>query len=146
MADRVGAYLTDLGLAWDEDASGPAVGSDSGNLFCRLPGREAAGVPVFFCAHLDTVPPEGPIEPVVADGIVRNRAGTILGADNKATVAAMLVAAATILRENRPHVVAIQKSTVIGWCDISPARRPHSDNRTRPTGFTGLAAALFRLQ
>jgi tripeptide aminopeptidase len=103
VADRVGAYLTELGLAWDEDASGPAVGSDSGNLFCRLPGREAAGLPVFFCAHLDTVPPEGPIEPVVDDGVVRNAAGTILGGDNKAAVAAMLEAAGRIVAEGLPH-------------------------------------------
>jgi tripeptide aminopeptidase len=103
VADRVGAYLTDLGLAWDEDASGPAVGSDSGNLYCRLPGRDPAGVPVFFCAHLDTVPPEGPIEPVVEDGVVRNAAGTILGGDNKAAVAAMLEGARRIVAEGRPH-------------------------------------------
>jgi ribosomal protein S18 acetylase RimI-like enzyme len=28
------------------------------------------------------------------------------------------------LRENRPHFVALHESTVIGWCDISPLRRP----------------------
>ena len=32
-----------------------------------------AGEPLFFCAHLDTVPPVDAIEPVVEDGIVRNR-------------------------------------------------------------------------
>ena len=103
VADRVGAYLSELGLTWDEDSSGPVVGSDAGNIFCRLPGAEPAGVPVFFCAHLDTVPPEGPIEPVVEDGVVRNAAGTILGGDNKAAVAAMLEGARRIVSEGRPH-------------------------------------------
>ena len=56
-----------------------------------------------LCAHLDTVPPQGPLEPVVEDGIVRNSGGTILGADNKAAVAAMLEAARRIVQENRPH-------------------------------------------
>jgi RimJ/RimL family protein N-acetyltransferase len=28
------------------------------------------------------------------------------------------------LRENRPHYVALHESEVIGWCDISPLRRP----------------------
>jgi RimJ/RimL family protein N-acetyltransferase len=28
------------------------------------------------------------------------------------------------LRENRPHYVALHESAVIGWCDISPLRRP----------------------
>jgi tripeptide aminopeptidase len=103
VADRVGAYLSEVGLTWDEDASGPEVGSDAGNIFCRLPGAGTAGVPVFFCAHLDTVPPEGPIEPVVEDGVVRNAAGTILGGDNKAAVAAMLEGARRIVADGRAH-------------------------------------------
>jgi tripeptide aminopeptidase len=49
------------------------------------------------------VPPEGPIEPVVEDGVVRNGGGTILGADNKSAVAAMLEATRRIVAENRPH-------------------------------------------
>jgi tripeptide aminopeptidase len=40
---------------------------------------------------------------VVADGVVRNAGGTILGADNKAAVASMLEATRLILSENRPH-------------------------------------------
>ena len=40
---------------------------------------------------------------MVEDGVVRNAGGTILGADNKAAVAAMLEATRLILSENRPH-------------------------------------------
>jgi tripeptide aminopeptidase len=61
------------------------------------------GTPIFFCAHLDTVPPTGPLEPVVEDGVVRNAGGTILGADNKAAVAAMLEATRRILTDGLPH-------------------------------------------
>ena len=103
VADRVGSYLTALGLDWDEDGSGSDVGSNSGNLYCQLPRRQEGGVPIFLCAHLDTVPPAGPIEPVVEDGVVRNAAGTILGADNKAAVAAMLEAARRIHEDDLPH-------------------------------------------
>jgi tripeptide aminopeptidase len=102
-ADRVTAYLRDLGLAVDEDDAGPRIGANAGNLLCRIPATAAGGLPIFLCAHLDTVPPEGPIEPIVEDGIVRNAAGTILGADNKAAVVAMLEAAALLVREQRPH-------------------------------------------
>ena len=103
VADVVGAYLTTHGLDWDEDGAGAAVGSNAGNLYCRLPGAEAGGTPILLCAHLDTVPPAGPIEPVVADGVVRNAAGTILGADNKAAVAAMLEASRRIVEDGMPH-------------------------------------------
>jgi tripeptide aminopeptidase len=102
VADVVIGYLRDLGLTVDEDDAGPKVGSNIGNVYCRLEATDG-GSPIFLCAHLDTVPPEGPIEPVIEDGVVRNAAGTILGADNKSAVAAMLEGARRVLAENRPH-------------------------------------------
>jgi tripeptide aminopeptidase len=102
VADRVTAYLCDLGLEVSEDGAGETVGSTMGNLLARVEPT-AEGTPLFFCAHLDTVPPEGPIEPVLEDGVVRNGAGTILGADNKAAVAAMLEGARIVVAESRPH-------------------------------------------
>jgi tripeptide aminopeptidase len=103
VADRVAGYLSGLGLDVDEDDAGQRIGSTAGNLFCRL-APTAPGEPLFLCAHLDTVPPEGRIEPVLDDdGIVRNAAGTILGADNKAAVAVMLEATRRVLAEGRAH-------------------------------------------
>ena len=103
VADAVIRYLRDLGLAVDEDRAGDTVGSNIGNLYCRLEGTNG-GTPIFLCAHLDTVPPTAAIEPVIDDdGVIRNAAGTILGADNKSAVAAMLEGARRVLAENRPH-------------------------------------------
>jgi tripeptide aminopeptidase len=102
-ADRVLEELHAIGLEPDEDSAGAAIGSTIGNIFVRLPGRREGGTPIFFCAHLDTVPPIGPLEPVVEDGVVRNAGGTILGADNKAAVAAMLEAARRIVEDDIPH-------------------------------------------
>jgi tripeptide aminopeptidase len=102
VADQVIEYLQALALPVDEDDAGTRIDSTIGNLLCRIePTGE--GAPLFFCAHLDTVPPQGPIEPVIEDGVVRNGGGTILGADNKAAVAAMLEATRRIVAENRPH-------------------------------------------
>jgi tripeptide aminopeptidase len=102
VADVVVRYLRDLGLAADEDGCGPSIGSTMGNVYTRLEPT-AAGTPLFFCAHLDTVPPSGPLEPVVDEGFVRNAGGTILGADNKSAVVAMLEGVRRVLAENRPH-------------------------------------------
>jgi tripeptide aminopeptidase len=102
VADRVAAYVADLGLDVSEDDAGERIGSNAGNLFCRLEPT-APGTPLFLCAHLDTVEPTAGIEPVVEEGVVRNAAGTILGADNKAAVAVMLEGARRILAERRPH-------------------------------------------
>jgi len=106
VADRVLDYLRSLGLEADEDGAGSQIGSSMGNVLCRIAPSNgaAAGIPLFLCAHLDTVPPEAIIEPVVGeDEIVRNDAGTILGADNKAAVASMLEAAARLVEGGQPH-------------------------------------------
>ena len=98
VAERIDAYLRGLGLSVE--------GDEAGNLLARLEPTDGkdGGAPLFLCAHMDTVPPLGSIEPVVdEDGYVRNAAGTILGADNKASVAVMLEAARLLLSERRPH-------------------------------------------
>jgi tripeptide aminopeptidase len=102
VADRVLRYLHDLGLEATEDDTGPSIASTMGNIHVALePTRD--GEPLFFCAHLDTVPPVDAIEPVVEDGVVRNRLAAILGGDNKAAVVAMLEAVRCVLAEGRPH-------------------------------------------
>ena len=102
VADRITRELDAIGLEWDEDACGPAIGSSAGNVLCRLPGN-VDGVPIFLCAHFDTVPLDGDLEPVLEDGIVRNAGGTILGADDKSALAVMVDAARRIVEEGRPH-------------------------------------------
>jgi tripeptide aminopeptidase len=102
VADAVVRYLRDLGLDPHEDDAGPRIDSTMGNVYARLEPT-AEGTPLFFCAHLDTVPPSGPMQPVVEDGVVRNAGGTILGADNKAAAVQMLEGVRRVLAENRPH-------------------------------------------
>ena len=94
MADVVLRYLRELGLEPDEDGFG--------NVYARIE-PSADGAPLFFCAHLDTVPPAGELRPVVEDGLIRNAGGTILGGDNKAAVVQMLEGARRVLVENVPH-------------------------------------------
>jgi tripeptide aminopeptidase len=94
VADVVLRYLSELGLEADEDGFG--------NVYARLE-PSAEGTPLFFCAHLDTVPPAGELRPVVEDGVIRNAGGTILGGDNKAAVVQMLEGTRRVLVENVPH-------------------------------------------
>jgi tripeptide aminopeptidase len=105
VADRVGRALSDLGLDWDEDDAAERLVGDTGNIYCRIPPTNGAGgMPIFLCAHTDTVPPIAAIEPVVGeDGVIRNDAGTILGCDNKAAVVVMLEAARRVLEDGREH-------------------------------------------
>jgi tripeptide aminopeptidase len=82
-ADRVAAELRGIGLAVEED--------EAGNLYAHLGG--AGERSLLLCAHLDTVPPQAPIEPALVDGGWENANDGILGADNKAAVAVMLALA-----------------------------------------------------
>jgi tripeptide aminopeptidase len=95
VAARVRAYLRGLGIETEDDAAG--------NLLARMPATVEGGEPIFLCAHLDTVPVHGPIDPVVEEGVVTNSAATILGADDKAAVAVLLESARLLLAEGRPH-------------------------------------------
>lgn len=108
-AERVIAELRALGVKVDEDDAGTLADSDCGNLLARIPAGEPGGTPrasngeerrsVLLCAHLDTVPPHAPVEPVLIDGVWENANEGILGADNKAAIAVMLALARHVCRE-----------------------------------------------
>ncbi len=88
VADWITAELGALGLSVTEDGAGALVGSDAGNLLARIPGRSDAWL--LLCAHMDTVPLVSPVEPVLVDGGYENANPGIVGADNKAAVAALI--------------------------------------------------------
>ncbi len=91
--------LASRGLKATEDEAAVLVGGDSGNLLVRIPGTIQAK-PMLFSAHMDTVSPGMGIKAVVADGTIKSQGDTILGADDKAAIAA-LIEAYDILRENK---------------------------------------------
>jgi len=98
VAAYVATWLRDRGLEVVEDDAGERTGADCGNLFVRVRGR-GDGLATLFCAHLDTVPVDGPVEPIVEDGVVRTAGGTILGADDKAAVAVLMLLLDDLRRE-----------------------------------------------
>jgi tripeptide aminopeptidase len=100
-ADRVAAELRDAGLDVSEDGAGPVAGSECGNLLSRI-GEPGEARTVLLCAHLDTVVPQAPIEPVLVEGAWENARPGILGADNKAAVAVMIVLARRLMEQRHP--------------------------------------------
>ncbi len=89
VADFVTDYAAGLGFAVGEDNTAPS-GAASGNLVVRVPGR-GAGKPLALSAHLDTVPIDRAPSIICEHGVVRTDGQTILGADDKAAVAALLL-------------------------------------------------------
>lgn len=91
-----------LGAQVVMDNAGEKVGSDSGNLWIRLEGSLDAE-PILFSCHMDTVSPGRGIKPLIKDGTIYSDGTTILAADNKAGIAAIVEAIKVIKENNIPH-------------------------------------------
>ncbi len=105
-ADWLTAELRAIGLEVEEDGSGPAAGSDAGNLLARIPGRDPHSL--LLCAHMDTVPLAAPVEPVLVDGAWENANEGILGADNKSAIAVILQLARQLTAGPEPPPIGIE--------------------------------------
>ncbi|HXD64516.1 MAG TPA: M20/M25/M40 family metallo-hydrolase [Solirubrobacteraceae bacterium] len=106
VADWLTVQLRALGLEVDEDDSGPAAGSDAGNLLARIPGRASGSL--LLCAHMDTVPLAAAVEPVLVDGRWENANDGIVGADNKSAIAVILELARRATAAREPPPVGIE--------------------------------------
>lgn len=103
IGDLLTKRLQELGGTVREDKAGEAIGGNCGNLVADFPatdGLEALPT-VMLTAHMDCVEPCAGIHPVIEDGIIRSDGTTILGADDKAGVTAILEA----LRQLREHAI-----------------------------------------
>lgn len=103
MADAVLLELSRMGAEITQDDAASALPNAGCNNIVARFAPTADGVPVMFCAHLDTVPLLGPIEVVQEGEWLTNRHEAILGGDDKAAVAAMLHAVDRVVHEGIPH-------------------------------------------
>ncbi len=102
LVDYLTKTLGSLGLEVIEDQAGQKIGRETGNLIGRLPGI-VSGEPLLFAAHLDTVEPGRKINPIIDGEVIRSDGRTILGADDKAGIAAILEMLSTIQEQQLPH-------------------------------------------
>lgn len=101
--DLLKAELANLGLSSQEDDAGAILGGDCGNLLVKMPGTVAKPA-LLIAAHMDTVVPGTNIKPICGnDEIIRSEGNTILGADDKAGIAAILEAIQVILEKGLNH-------------------------------------------
>jgi tripeptide aminopeptidase len=132
VADAVAAELREGGVETSEDGAAESARAGAGNLIARVPGRSDGWV--MLCAHLDTVPHDGPIEVELQDGVFWSRTDTILGADNKAAVA-VLVELALRARANPPPVGLELAFTVAEEDGLRGAKELDLDGLRSPFGF-----------
>lgn len=94
--------LENLNLKVFEDDSAHKFGGNTGNLIAiYTPEIIKDNPPIFLCAHLDTVFHEKIIEPEIVNGkIINKNKNEILGADDKAAIAAILEALKFLIKNN----------------------------------------------
>ncbi|MBS3994181.1 MAG: M20/M25/M40 family metallo-hydrolase [Alkaliphilus sp.] len=101
-ARYIAQELADVGLEVAIDNCAEKVGADTGNVIARLEGK-ADKASILFSCHMDTVSPGEGIKPVIRDGVIYSDGKTILGADNKAGIAAVVEALRTLKESGVEH-------------------------------------------
>ncbi|MDY0088344.1 MAG: M20/M25/M40 family metallo-hydrolase, partial [Coriobacteriia bacterium] len=103
VAHHCATALEAMGFAVCTDDTMAVTGSDTGNLIAELPGTVAGAPVLLLSAHLDCVEPCRGVEPVVRDGVVFSAGETVLGADDKAGIAAIFEALERVLADEAPR-------------------------------------------
>lgn len=103
VADLLKGRLAALGMEVTEDNVGEKIGGNTGNVLAYKQGSIVDAPTLMLSAHMDCVEPCAGIEPQLKDGVITSVGDTILGADDKAGVVAILEALRIISAENIPH-------------------------------------------
>ena len=120
IAEVLKKKFTDLGLDVVEDNSKEETGHGAGNLICTLKGTKENIDPIYFTSHMDTVVPGNGIKPSIEDGYIVSDKSTILGADDKAGLAAIFEMIRTLQENNNDHgaiqfiITAGEESGLVG--------------------------------
>ena len=93
-----------MGFNVIEDDSATRSGHGAGNLIATLKGNKADVDPIYFTCHMDTVVPGKGIRPELReDGYIYSDGTTILGADDKAGIAALFDMVKRLKEESIDH-------------------------------------------
>lgn len=103
IADYVKAKLSDLGFRVEEDDTGSKINGSAGNVIAFKKGNAVGARAIFFCCHMDTVEPTDKLNLVIEDDVIKSDGTTILGADDKAGIAAVIEGIESILESGKPH-------------------------------------------
>lgn len=101
-AKVLAAELSALGLTVTIDQTAEQTGSNTGNLVAVLDGA-GGGPGIVLSCHMDTVKPGKSIKPQRLTDRIASDGSTILGADNKAGIAAIIEALKLLKESRQPH-------------------------------------------
>lgn len=99
VAQKLKKDIHDLGGKVTFDKAHEQTGGTVGNLIAKIPGKIEKD-PLLFCAHMDTVVPGKCIKPAIKNGVIYSEGETILGSDDKAGIAEILIAIKNLQKRN----------------------------------------------
>lgn len=103
IAEVLKRKFTELGVQVQEDDSMAKTGHGANNLVCTWKGNIETAETIYFTSHMDTVVPGQGIKPQIKDGYITSDGTTILGADDKAGLAAILETIKVYNEQELPH-------------------------------------------
>lgn len=74
-----------------------------GNLIGRMPDGQSSGAWLLLSVHMDTVGTDTNITPIIREGVITSDGTTILGADDKSGIAAVLEVLEVLREQRLPH-------------------------------------------
>lgn len=103
VADFLVKALTELGFTLEFDEAHKSFNGEVGNLIAWREGTDSSIPPLFFSTHMDTVLPTKGLQPIIKEGVIYSDGTTILGADDRAALAAYLEGVQAIIESGVPH-------------------------------------------
>ena len=119
--------LVEMGFEVFQDDAHTRNGHGAGNIIATLKGSLDVD-PIYFTVHMDTVVPGVGIKPEIReDGYIYSDGTTILGADDKAGMAALFEMARRLKEQNVEHgtiqfiITAGEESGLVGAKELDPS-------------------------
>lgn len=102
VADYLVGRLKKLGFSVDEDDAAAKIEGNSGNIIATLNGTVKSAKAIFLGGHMDTVESTENLKVVIDGDLIKSDGTTILGADDKGGIAAILEGVESIIESNTP--------------------------------------------
>lgn len=120
--------LEEMGFDVFQDDAHKQNGHGAGNIIATLKGDESIE-PIYFTVHMDTVVPGKGIKPEIReDGYIYSDGTTILGADDKAGIAALFEMSRRLNEKNIKYgtiqfiITAGEESGLVGAKELDPSK------------------------
>ena len=134
-SEHIKKYFIKYGIRFVSDGAGKKIGGNCGNFYATLKGNRKDAPKILLNAHIDTVVHEGRISPSISKGIIQTDGKTILGADCKAGVAAIMEVVSTFKEKKISHGDIVLCFTVAEEIGLVGAKQADSKLLKADMGF-----------